>query len=400
MWHARLEGESVRLTVRSDATVVAVGDERVSSYDLLGRPYVLVREDGMFRRALDGRVLEKRPAADGRPRLRQRLSREAAAPVLEAARREAEAVLGAVSGGGVVPADARDEALLRLRRIVAMDARALDEDAARFAAVYRPIGILPPDRYLALVLQATEGCSWNACTFCDLARDTPFRVKTKSEFEVHVAAVRAYFGESLALRRSIFLGDANALCIAHSRLMEILQVAAHLLPAAAHGIYAFVDAWTGHKKSAAEYAAYARLGLRRVYVGLESGAPRLLAWLDKPGSPADAVSLVHELHAAGVAAGVVVLVGAGGGRFASDHARETAAVLTQMRLGPDDIVYFSELVEHPTLLYAQRAAAEGLQPLGADERAAQRRAIMALMVTADPSHPPRCARYDIREFVY
>lgn len=37
MWLARLDGGSVRLTVRSDATVVAVGDERVSSYDLLGR---------------------------------------------------------------------------------------------------------------------------------------------------------------------------------------------------------------------------------------------------------------------------------------------------------------------------------------------------------------------------
>ena len=391
---------TARLTLRSDATVLAVGDERVSCYDLAGRPYVLVRENAMYRRGLDGRVLEKRPAADGRPRLRQRLSPEAAAPVVEAARHEAEALIDALSGGAATPALKHDEALLRLRRIVAMDPPALDEDAKRFASVYRPIAVLPPDRYLALVLQGTEGCSWNACTFCDLSRDVPFRVKTPAEFETHLASVRAYFGESVALRRSVFLGDANALSVSHSRLMDLLQAAVRAFPTAAHGLYAFVDAWTGHKKGAAEYADYARLGLRRVYVGLESGDPSLLAWLNKPGAPDDAVSLVHDLHTAGVAVGVIVLVGAGGLRFSTDHARQTADVLTRMRLGPADIVYFSELVKHPTLLYAQRAAAEKLRPLDAAELAGQREAIAALTVPAHPARPPRSARYDLREFVY
>jgi hypothetical protein len=391
---------AARLTLRPDATILAVGDERVSCYDLAGRPYVLVRENATYRRGLDGRVLEKRPAADGRARLRHRLSPEAAAPVVEAARHEAEALMDALDGGAVAPPLALDEALLRLRRIVAMDPHALAEDAKRFASVYRPVAVLPPDRYLALVLQGTEGCSWNACTFCDLSRGVPFRVKTPAEFEAHLASVRAYFGESVALRRSVFLGDANALAVSHSRLVDFLQAAVRAFPAAAQGVYAFVDAWTGHKKCAAEYLDYARLGLRRVYVGLESGDPSLLAWLNKPGAPDDAVSLVHDLHAAGVAVGVIVLVGAGGLRFSADHARKTADVLGRMRLGLADIVYFSELVEPPTLLYAQRAAAEKLRPLDPAELAGQREAITALMVPADSARPPRSARYDLREFVY
>ncbi|HEY8496839.1 MAG TPA: hypothetical protein VIK98_07420, partial [Limnochordales bacterium] len=33
----------------------------------------------------------------------------------------------------------------------------------RFRRVYVPISILPPDQYLSIVLQATEGCTWNRC---------------------------------------------------------------------------------------------------------------------------------------------------------------------------------------------------------------------------------------------
>ena len=62
-----------------------------------------------------------------------------------------------------------------------MDAAALRDDAARFLAASGPVGILPPDQYLALVVRVTEGCSWNACTFCSLYRDVPFRWKRPDE---------------------------------------------------------------------------------------------------------------------------------------------------------------------------------------------------------------------------
>jgi hypothetical protein len=80
------DGRAVRVSLRPEATIVAVGDEDVSSYDLAGRPYALVREGGTWRRALDGRWLEKRPAQGGTPRLRRRVSAEDGAAVAEAAR--------------------------------------------------------------------------------------------------------------------------------------------------------------------------------------------------------------------------------------------------------------------------------------------------------------------------
>ena len=160
---------------------------------------------------------------------------------------------------------------------LALDAAALREDAARFLAASGPVGILPPDQYLSLVVRVTEGCSWNACTFCSLYRDVPFRWKQPDELEAHVDALLAYFGPSIALRRSVFLGDANALCLAHERLLPLVECVAARLPGAP--LFSFLDAWTGRRRSADEWRAYAALGLQRVYVGLESGDAGLLAWL-------------------------------------------------------------------------------------------------------------------------
>jgi radical SAM superfamily enzyme YgiQ (UPF0313 family) len=280
-----------------------------------------------------------------------------------------------------------------------MDGAALRADAARFLATTGPVGILPPDQYLALVVRVTEGCSWNACTFCSLYRDVAFRWKHPEELAAHVAALRAYFGRSIVLRRTVFLGDANALCLSRDRLLPLVETVSRDLPGAP--LLSFVDAWTGQRKSVAEWREYAALGLRRVYVGLETGDPGLLAWLEKPGSPRDAVDLVGALHEAGIAAGVIVLLGAGGERFAEAHAGRTAEALTAMRLGPPDLLYFSEYVDEPGLAYGRRAAgAPDLQPLSPARTAELRQSILAAFRPADPARPPRSATYDIREFAY
>ena len=394
------DGRPATLLLRDDATVLSVDDALVSSWDLAGRPYTLVRETGTYRRGLDGGLLRKREATADGPRLRERLSAAEGEPVVEASRREAERALAVIPRArGSAGPEGSAEAVHRLRTIVAMDARALREDAARFLAASGPVGILPPDQYLALVVRVTEGCSWNACTFCRLYRDTPFRFKSPDELERHVEALQAYFGPSLALRRSVFLGDANALCLAHDRLLPLVEIVASRFPGLP--LYSFLDAWTGARRPADEWRAYAALGLKRVYVGLETGDPSFLAWLEKPGSPQEAVDLVGALHEAGIAAGVIVLLGAGGERFAGTHATRTAEALSAMRLGSADVVYFSEYVDDPSLAYGRRAAgAADLQPLPAARRAEQRRAIRQALRPRNPAHPPRTATYDIQEFVY
>jgi hypothetical protein len=399
------DGRPATLLLREDATVLSVDDALVSSWDLSGRPYALVRESGTYRRGLDGGLLRKREAGALGPRLRERLTAAEGEPVVEAARRDAEAALRAVAprpGGGTPPAadgsDAAD-AVRRLRAVVALDAAALREDARRFLAASGPVGILPPDQYLSLVVRVTEGCSWNACTFCSLYRDVPFRFKGEEELRGHLAALRAYLGPSLALRRSVFLGDANALCLSPERLLPLVETVARELPG--RPLFSFLDAWTGRRRTPSEWCDLARLGLARVYVGLETGDPGMLGWLEKPGSPADAVELVGALHEAGLAAGVIVLLGAGGERFSAAHVARTAEALVAMRLRTGDLLYFSEYVDDPALAYGRKAASlPDLRPLPPERCAEQRRAILDAVRGGWERGAPRVATYDIREFVY
>jgi radical SAM superfamily enzyme YgiQ (UPF0313 family) len=285
-----------------------------------------------------------------------------------------------------------------LDRAARFDAPAARADARRFRAIYGEIGILPPDQYLAMVVQATEGCTVNTCAFCELYHQ-PFRVRSAGEFAGHLADVRAYLGDSLLLRRrGVFLGAANAVALPTARLLPMLQMIKEMFDGCPPVVSGFVDAAAGARKSSSEYRALASAGLGRVYLGLESGHDPLLAFVRKPGTSDTAVRAVRAIKSAGIQVGVVVIVGLGGDRFADAHVSDTVETLNSMGLGAGDLVYFSEFVEQQDGAYAALAASASIRPLTGEEVAAQRGRIRAGV--ARGSAPPQLATYDMREFVY
>jgi hypothetical protein len=382
---------------------LAVGRDRthVVSWDLGGRLYCVYRDDVTWRRGLSGEVLEKRGSAASRSR--RRLTPAEATAVVEGAAAFARVTADAITtpawrwSAPVEPVIAQ-LVVAHLELCAHFDGARARADAGRFAAVYRPLGILPPDQYLSLVVQATEGCSFNSCTFCDLYHDG-YRVKSPDQFHAHVEEVRRYLGASISLRsRGIFLGAANALAVPMATLVPFFETLVEELDAIPRGVCAFVDGFTGAKKSAADYRTLSHLGLRRVYIGLESGHDPLLAFVRKPGSVADAVETVHRIKDAGVQVGIIVMTGLGGDRFAAGHVAGTVAAVNQMQLGEGDLIYFSDLVEIAGTAYPRVAAREAVHPLSAEDRRAQREAIRTGLRFGGPG--PRFATYDIREFVY
>ena len=377
----------VTVRIRDQAINLLVNSEAPSySFDLAGRLIGAFVAGVNYRRGLDNRVLCKWRGADG-ARQRRWLTQPEATGFLAGAYRLAERVASAIADP-------------RLDVLRGWDEARLKADAAHFAQVYRPVSILPPDQYLALVIQATEGCSYNRCTFCDFYRDRPFRVKPSDELRAHIAAVRGFFGPALGLRKSLFLADANALVAPMPRLRGWLDVIAetHGLPAG--GIYSFMDAFDVHRKSAADWAELAERGLRRVYIGMESGDDTLLRWLRKPGTASDVIEAVRLLKGAGITASVIIMTGIGGQQHATGHVAHTIAALNAMPLGRGDIIYFSPFVDHPGSEYELKAAEAGVTPLSDAEIAAQEAAICAGLQPCDPAHPSQRSRYDIREFIY
>jgi hypothetical protein len=382
-------------------SLTSPNESEVYSYDLEGRFWTAIRSGVSYRRGLNGRTIAKWIEPDGE-RQRRWLNPAEGAQIETAAREVAENILRANQAGSLHLSEPISPAGIdSLSNAAAFTEQCYNSDVNTYHQVYKPVGILPPDQYMAVVLQASEGCSFNTCTFCDFYRDRPFRIKKPDEFRQHIQSVTSYLGKGMHLRRTVFLGDANALVIPMRRLIQLLDITNELLDVdRLGGIYAFLDGFSGERKTPQDYAELAQRGLKRVYIGMESGNDELLQFLNKPGKCLDVIQAVRAIKQGGVAVGVIVLLGAGGRKYARQHIEDTVAAINQMHLGLDDIIYFSELIENENLAYVKDAYQARLEPLSAQERIAQGDEIEARLVFSEKDGHPHISRYDIREFVY
>jgi hypothetical protein len=375
--------------VRDDATTISPDPEGaiVFTFDLEGRPIAWSEGGTLYKRSLASEIHARRQSGPGAVRSRWVVPPDDAPALL---RRLLEKVAEA-------PAAALDdEGLRRLAGIRRWTPDRLLAEKTRFAAAYRPPGILPPDQYLAIVLQATFGCSWNRCTFCSFYANRPFSVRSPEDFAAHARAVRELLGRGAALRRRIFLADGDALVLSNARLLPLMSEARAQFPGRPFG--GFVDVFAGAGKSAGDWEALRDAGLERVQVGLETGDGALLRWLDKPGTRNEVEHLVGSLKRSGLAVSVIVMEGLGGDRFARAHVEETIELLGALPLDRGDVVYLSPFLENPESEYARRAARDGIGPLTSAECEAQGAAFRDAVRRAHPG--VKVARYDVREFIY
>jgi radical SAM superfamily enzyme YgiQ (UPF0313 family) len=225
-------------------------------------------------------------------------------------------------------------------------------------------------------------------------------IKTPAAFEKHIIDVKNFLGMGLSLRRTIFLGDANALVVPTQKLISLIElIHPHLDVEKLGGIFAFLDGFSGDRKSVSDYERLKELGLNKIYIGLESGNNQLLHYLNKPGSAEDALNAVRTIKASGISVGIIVLLGAGGTLYARSHISDTVRIINQMNLDADDLVYFSELIESEGLEYSQKAFSDSLRPLSMEERLEQRKSIEEQLFFSDRG-TPHISTYDIRDFVY
>ena len=398
------QNQKITLSLKSNSLTLSRESKSgtaVFSWDLAGRLWTAMVDNISYRRGLDGKLIAKW-ISPTQERGRRWCSMEESQQIIGYAQSLADDLLTAFQMGKIeIQPPENPDLTAALTSAAKFTWPQSLNDAARYAQTYKPVGILPPDQYMAVVLQAAEGCSFNTCTFCDFYKSRPFHIKTPQEFSDHALAVREYLGKGLSLRRTIFLGDANALVIPMKRLVPLLEIT-HKTYAVEKlgGIFAFLDGFSGEKKTAADYQTLAQMQLKRVYTGVETGSDELLRSLKKPGSAADAVHTVAALKQAGISVGVIFLLGVGGNKFAAQHVRETIRMINSMQLDLEDIIYFSELVENEGMEYTQSAYTHNYGLLNGAERAAQAEEITAALQFSESSGVPHISRYDIREFVY
>lgn len=394
-------------------------------YDLEGRLQRAATPNVQWRRGLSHRTLRlrKRARREGGGLETRVLDRPSSDRVVEETSGRVRAVYEAFQASGRLlrfkgdEAEAAERLSALLSRAAAFDAPQAHADWERFRQLYGEIPILPPDQYGALVLLATEGCVYNQCTFCGFYRGVRYRMKTAEEFARHVHDAIAYHGTALAARRGIFLGQANALTGPRpwresvlrtvNETFQFAQSDARATPAwwagsplRMAGIASFIDAFSGCRITAEEFACLRALNLQRIYFGLETGDARLLSWLKKPADPQQMIAAVSAAKQAGLQVGVIFLVGVGGEEYFDSHVAETVRLVHAMPLESGDYIYLSPLVDMAGTEYAGQSANAGLTPLSAERMVEQERRLRTAFVALPRLARPFVARYDVSQFVY
>jgi len=188
--------------------------------------------------------------------------------------------------------------------------------------VYRP-----PSEADAYLLQATIGCSWNKCTYCDMYRDKPkFSLRNLDEIleDMEMAAAR-----SGAHIRKLFVMDGDALCMPMDRWRVILKRAYELYPNLRR-VSCYAMASNILEKTSEEMGELRQLGLKQLYIGPESGDDITLKRIAK-GSTADQhIEAAKRAKEAGMKMSVIFLLGAGGVERSQEHAKASAELASSM----------------------------------------------------------------------
>ena len=212
---------------------------------------------------------------------------------------------------------------------VAPPAGACDVGPVRYEGrLYRP-----PSESDAYILQATIGCSWNHCTYCDMYRDKTFRVRPVAETLADLDAAGAAFGGEV---EKIFVADGDALVMDTEDWLAILERARARFPNLRR-VSCYAMAQNVLAKSGEELRALASAGLSLLYVGPESGDDVTLKRIAKGDDAAAHVRAAERARGAGMQLSVIALLGIAMER-SEEHARKTAELVTEM-----DPEFFSAL---------------------------------------------------------
>jgi len=184
----------------------------------------------------------------------------------------------------------------------------------------------PPSEANSYILQATIGCSWNHCTYCDMYREKRFRVRPLEETLEDVAEAGRRYGEEID---KVFVADGDALVLDLQTWTAILEALRTTFPRLRR-VSAYATARNLLEKTPEELRTLKELGLDLLYIGPESGDDVTLKRIAKGASAAEHTEAARKAHEAGMKLSVIFLLGAGGKARSTEHASASAKLASDM----------------------------------------------------------------------
>jgi len=191
---------------------------------------------------------------------------------------------------------------------------------------YEPPVYRPPGEGRSFLVQATIGCSHNGCTFCGMYKSKKFRVRPLDDILWDIRETAGFFNHF----EKVFLCDGDAIAMDTGDLLTILEEIRRDFPKC-RLISTYAGPISTLKKTPQELQLLREAGLGRAYLGIETGMDSLLKSVNKGVSRAEMLRAGVNLRQAGIDLWGIVLIGLGGREKSLENARETAAIVNEMR---------------------------------------------------------------------
>lgn len=245
--------------------------------------------------------------------------------------------------------------------------------------------IRPPSEANSLLLQVTQGCTWNKCKFCQLYRHTGFKAYSADSIKADIDNM-AYIADRIENYRlagggwdiaginrelsqtsggeresfymvanwlingdgSVFLQDGNTTALSSGRLSDVLIYLKQAFPQITR-ITSYGRAQNLAKVSPEEFAELKVAGLDRIHSGFESGSDEVLKLINKVVTAAEEITAGKNVKAGGIEFSVYFMPGVGGKALTEENARGMSEVINE--INPDFIRIRTAAIKPQTGLY-------------------------------------------------
>ncbi len=215
--------------------------------------------------------------------------------------------------------------------------------------------IRPPSEAHSIILQVTVGCSHNICTFCGAYKDVRFKIKDEAIIDGDID----FASRHCRRQKRVFLADGDVLILSQRRFVKLFKEIRKKLPWV-NKISLYAHAKAILSKSEEQLRELKKLGLNRIYMGLESGANDVLQRIRKGADAEKMIKAAQHIRQVDIFLSVTVLLGIAGVADSLQHARATAHVLAAM--APNQIAALTLMVMDNTPLGKQVRSGEFTLP--------------------------------------
>ncbi|MBI9069134.1 MAG: radical SAM protein [Salinivirgaceae bacterium] len=183
----------------------------------------------------------------------------------------------------------------------------------------------PPGEANSVIIQATLGCSWNACSFCEMYTSKTFKVRNPAEVFADIQKL----SQHNAGAKKIFLADGNAFVLSSKKLMALLdQINTSFGRIQRVSSYALPKDISN--KSLSELQELQSQGLKLLYIGIETGDDELLKLINKSETYNSTVDGILKAQQAGIDTSIMILNGIGGKEYSEQHALNSAKIINEI----------------------------------------------------------------------